>query len=114
MVYSSAGLRCDEAVEFGGKLTLSPRLGSLSVKLGSRLIIYDLRIMVGSNGSQWITVPGRNQIDRDGRPGLVANRKPTLSDVIEFREKATRDRFQDQVLELTRTGHPEAFRSGEQ
>jgi hypothetical protein len=58
---------------------------------------------------RWITMPDPEQI-----PGLRAKGKPIWSDVIELREKATRDRFQDQVLQLTLTEHQEAFVSGEQ
>jgi hypothetical protein len=52
--------------------------------------------------------------DPEQIPGLRAKGKPIWSDVIELREKATRDRFQDQVLQLTLTEHQEAFVSGEQ
>jgi hypothetical protein len=58
---------------------------------------------------RWITMPGPEQI-----PGLRAKGKPIWSDVIELREKAPRDRFQDQVLQLTLTEQQEAFVSGEQ
>jgi hypothetical protein len=63
---------------------------------------------------RWITIPARQQIDRDGRSRLSAERKPIWSEVIELQAKATRDRLQDQVLQLIRTEHPEGFVSGEQ
>jgi DNA-binding cell septation regulator SpoVG len=128
-VTTPAGLRRSEAVGFGGNLTPSPRqlrkwtpgrypagtmLGFLSVELSSGLIIKDLRLIVGPNAGVWITMPARQQMDRDGRPGRSANGKPIWSDFIEFQDKATRDRFEDQFLELTRTEHPKALRSGQQ
>jgi hypothetical protein len=123
---SPAGLHRSAAVGFGGKLTPSPRqlrkwtpgrypagtmLGFLSVELSSGLIIKDLRLIVGPNAGVWITMPARQQLDRDGRPGRSANGKPIWSDFIEFQDKATRDRLEDQFLELTRTEHPEDLRS---
>jgi hypothetical protein len=53
--------------------------------------------------------PSVKQLDADGKPRLNANGKPLWTAVIEFRDKATRERFGDQVLEALRQTHPEVF-----
>ena len=50
-------------------------LGFLSVECASRLILNDLRLMIGKNG-HWIAMPAVKLLDRDGNPRVDAAGKP--------------------------------------
>jgi DNA-binding cell septation regulator SpoVG len=80
--------------------------GFCCVQLASGLIVYDIRIMCGKEGSLWCAMPAQRQVDRDGNPRSDANGKPIYSQIVEFRDKATADRFRDMVLSLIRVEHP--------
>jgi len=80
-------------------------LGFLSVELASGLILNDLRLMTGKNG-HWIAMPAVKQFDRDGQPRLDANGKPIFWPLVEFRDRATADRFNDMVIALVRAADP--------
>ena len=79
----------------------------LSVELSSGMVVHDLRLMIGKNGP-WIAMPSQRQVDKDGHPRLDANKKPTYSQIVEFRDRATSDRFCAMVLGLVRREHPDA------
>jgi len=80
-------------------------LGFCSVQLPSGMILNDLRIMTGRNGL-WVAMPAQKQLDRDGQPRLDANGKPIYSQIVEFKDKPTPDRFRAMVLELARAECP--------
>jgi DNA-binding cell septation regulator SpoVG len=80
-------------------------LGFCSVQLPSGMISNDLRIMSGKNGL-WVATPAQKQLDRDGQPRLDANGKPNYSQIVEFCNRATADRFAAMVLNLVRREHP--------
>jgi DNA-binding cell septation regulator SpoVG len=84
-------------------------LGFLSIELPSGLIINDAKLMVGPNGRLWIALPSERQVDGDGNRRLDANGKQIWSPVVDFRDRAARDRFQDQVLAALRRQHPDAL-----
>jgi DNA-binding cell septation regulator SpoVG len=81
------------------------RLGFLSVELASGLILNDLRLMTGKNG-HWIAMPAGKLLVRDGNPRLDVNDKPIFSQLIEFRDGATADRFNEMVIALVRAADP--------
>ncbi len=81
-------------------------LGFCSVQLPSGMILHDIRIMAGKNGP-WCAMPAQKQLDRDGRARLDANNKPIYSQIIEFVDRATADKFSSLVLDLVRRAHPE-------
>jgi hypothetical protein len=83
-------------------------LAFLSVELASGMIVNGLRLMTGKNGF-CVAMPSQKQLDRDGKPRLDANGKPIFNQIIEFRDRATSDRFAAMVLELIRAAHPGAF-----
>jgi hypothetical protein len=85
----------------------------LSVELSSRLIINDLRLTAALNVSGGFPYRPGSRSTVMARHASALKGKPIWFDVIELREKASRDRFQDQV-QLPRTEHPEGFVSGEQ
>jgi hypothetical protein len=111
------------AVGFGGAVPVRPikllkwqpyhnpartMAGFLSVELASGMIVRDLRLMIGPQGRRWLAMPAQQQLVRDGQPRLV-NGRSVWNDLVDFRERATRDRFQAPILELLRRLHPEAF-----
>jgi len=80
-------------------------LGFLSIECASGLILNDLRLMIGKNG-HWIAMPAVKQLDRDGKRRVDANGKPIFNQLIEFRDRATADRFSAMGLALVRTADP--------
>jgi hypothetical protein len=86
-------------------------LAFLSVELASGIIVNGLRLMTGTSGL-WIAMPSQKQLDRDGNPRLDVNGKPQFNQFIEFRDRATADRFNAMVIELVRAKYPEALGDG--
>jgi DNA-binding cell septation regulator SpoVG len=81
-----------------------------SVELPSGLVVNDLRLMAGKKGGgHWIGMPARPMLDRDGNPKRDENGKAIWNDTIEFRDRETRDRFAELILEALRAAHPEAL-----
>lgn len=74
--------------------------GWLSVQLPSGLIVRDLRLMVGPKGQRFIAMPAI-KTERNGQA--------SWSDILDFPDRSTRDRFQEPILDLLRQQHPEAF-----
>jgi DNA-binding cell septation regulator SpoVG len=83
-------------------------LGFASVELLSGMIVNELRIMTGKRGP-WVAMPAQRQTDKDGRPRLDANGKPIYAQMIEFRDRATADRFGRTILDLVQRHQPEVF-----
>jgi DNA-binding cell septation regulator SpoVG len=79
-----------------------------SLELASGLVLHELRLMA-KQGGFWIAMPAQKQTNRDGTDRLDNNGKPIYRQWIEFRDRATSDKFRDAVLELLRLEHPEAF-----
>ena len=73
-------------------------LAFLSVEMPSGLIINGIRLMVGARGVRWLAMPSQKRADGTG-----------WDDFVEFRDKPTRRRFQDPILDVARVEHPEAF-----
>jgi hypothetical protein len=84
-------------------------LGFVEAELASGMIVDSLKLMVGQAGSRWLAMPSVKLTGADGQDKLDAAGKPIWNDVIKFRDKATRDRFQQQILDLLRKRAPEAF-----
>jgi len=80
-------------------------VGFCSVDFPSGIIINDLRVMTGSRGL-WVAMPVQKQIDREGRPRREINGKSVYDPIIEFRDRATADRFSATILDLIRTAQP--------
>jgi hypothetical protein len=88
-------------------------LAFLSVEHPSGLILHQCKLMVGSKGTRWIATPAVRETDSDGRPKLDINGKPIWQPIVEFRDKLTRQRWQDTILVALRKAHPEAFDDGD-
>jgi hypothetical protein len=84
-------------------------LGYLDVQLASGMIINGCRLMVGPAGRHWIAPPSQQQTNKDGCPRLDPNGKPIWSQIIEFVDNKTRDRFGELILGALRRDYPDAF-----
>lgn len=74
--------------------------GFLSVQMPSGLIVRDLRLMVGANGQHFLAMPAVK---------IVRNGQTSWSDILDFADRTTRDKFQGPILDALRQQHPEAF-----
>jgi hypothetical protein len=83
-------------------------LGFAKIELPSGLVINDVCILAGERGP-WASPPAKPQVDRDGNVVRESNGKLRYSPVIEFRDKETRNRWSDAVIEAVRTAHPDAL-----
>jgi hypothetical protein len=83
--------------------------GWISVEMPSGIVIHDMKLMIGPNGSFWIAMPGQRQLGPDGTPKLGPDGKPLWSQVIEFSTRAAADRFRDAALEALKLQFPEAL-----
>jgi DNA-binding cell septation regulator SpoVG len=83
--------------------------GFLSVGLPSGLVVHGLKLMVGPRGVRWIAPPDIKRRDQDDRLVLGEGGKPVYDPVIEFRDRNSRDRFNEIVIEALGQAHPKAF-----
>ena len=82
-------------------------LGFAKVELASGLIISEIALMSGERGA-WASPPGRPMIGRDG-VALKDHGKLRYQQIIEFRDRATRDRWSNAVVDALRQQHPDAL-----
>jgi hypothetical protein len=111
------------AIGFGGKprapeirITCRPfrnpaktMLAFLTIELPSGLVLNDCKLMNGPKGRRWIALPAAKQLDPDGKPRIDDRGKPIWNQFVEFRDRATRERFEERVLSRLRRQHPELF-----
>jgi hypothetical protein len=83
--------------------------GFVSLELPSGLVLNECKLMRGQAGSYWIAPPSIKLTDKDGIPRLDPHGKAVWSPIVEFKNRETRDRFNEQVIEALRLRHPEAF-----
>jgi hypothetical protein len=82
--------------------------GFASVELPIGLRIADVPVCI-SNGKAWATLSSKPQIDSEGRHRRDVNGKPAYTAILEWRDKALRDRFSSAVVELVRAQYPGAL-----
>jgi DNA-binding cell septation regulator SpoVG len=87
--------------------TDGPALAFVDIETPSGLILRDCKLMRSPGGGYWIAMPSQKQLDRDGNPILDERGKPRYRNFVDFRDKATRDRFTEQVIGLVRREHPD-------
>jgi DNA-binding cell septation regulator SpoVG len=82
-------------------------LAFLDVELPSGIIIRDVRLMRGQNGDPWIVMPSIKQTDRDGNPIIGDKGKPLYRSLVDFKDRATRDKFTAALIAVVRREHPD-------
>jgi hypothetical protein len=85
----------------------STLVGYCDVQLPSGMILRGLSVCA-SDGTQWIVPPSRLRVDINNVP-LGIGDDARWDSVIEFRDRRTRDRFCQTVLNALRTDYPDAF-----
>jgi hypothetical protein len=71
--------------------------GFFDIELASGLRLNDLTLHE-QNGKRWVGLPGKPQLDSDGRHRIGDNGKKLWSPVVEIPDRATRDRFTAEAL----------------
>jgi hypothetical protein len=84
-------------------------LAYLDVETPSGMIVRDCKLMRGPNGGYRIATPSQKQLDRNGDPILDELGKPRYRNFVDFRDKATRDKFSAAVLDAVCREHPEVL-----
>jgi hypothetical protein len=88
-------------------LTRNSLRGFAVIELPSGLVIADVSVHV-SHGKPWASPPSKPMIGKDGAVMKDANGKVRYVPIIEFRDKETRDRWSNAVIEAVRAANPEA------
>jgi DNA-binding cell septation regulator SpoVG len=93
--------------------------GFISAGLPSGMVVHGLKLMVGPQGKFWIATPDQKRRDQDDQVVLDARGKAIWDAVIEFRDRNSRDKFNETDLEALRrdiprssTGRPGDERAG--
>jgi hypothetical protein len=77
--------------------------GFFTLELPSGLILNECTYHRAASGSEWVNLPNRPQIDREGRHRKdPATGKALYTPMVEIKGKA-RERFQEAALEAVRT-----------
>jgi hypothetical protein len=84
-------------------------LARFSVETPSGVIYNRLRLMIGPRGKRWLGLPDEKRRGQDDQVVLNEVGKAIYNRIIEFRDRATRDRFQAMFLEALRETNPELF-----
>lgn len=83
-------------------------LGFVTVRLGKNLLFHDAPLM-RSGGRQWVAMPSKPRLNRDGTPLLGQNGKPLWQPIVSWGDKEAADRFSQSVLDALILQHPEAL-----
>ena len=79
--------------------------GFATIRLPIGLTIRDCPVLVGRNGA-WATLPGKPQIDAEGRQKKDVNGKALYAAVLEWEDRALNDRFSAAVVSAVRRHYP--------
>jgi hypothetical protein len=82
-------------------------LAFLDIEQASGMITRGWRLMRGPDGKLWLAAPSIKQLDRDGSPVLGEKGKPIYRNFVDFKDRAIRDRFTEQVIGLVSREHPD-------
>jgi hypothetical protein len=83
-------------------------LGFASVWLPIGLKIVGCPVLTSPHGP-WANLPGKPWVDKGGQLKRDANGKPAYAALLEWDNRALRDRFSRAVIELICARHPDAF-----
>jgi hypothetical protein len=72
------------------------------------LTIRDCPVLV-SAGRAWVALPGKPQIDPDGRQKKDVSGKPAYVAILEWDSREVSDRFSAGIIALVRAAHPGAL-----
>jgi hypothetical protein len=84
--------------------------GFATVEFASGLVINDVSVLV-TDGKPWASPPSKPMLNRDGQALKDKNGKIRYQPIIEFANKAARDRWSDAVVGVVQRAHPEALSS---
>jgi hypothetical protein len=73
------------------------------------MIVYGCKLMVGPSGHHWIGLPSNKQTNKDGTPRLDPKGKALWAPIVDFADRAARDRFCHIVLDALGRAHPQAL-----
>ena len=81
-------------------------IGFASIQLPIGLTIKECPVFC-SNGKEWVNLPAKPQLDRDGKPRLdPVTGKALYASIIEWPDRDTRDRVSEAVISAVReAGH---------
>jgi hypothetical protein len=82
--------------------------GFATVELPVGLKIFDVPVLV-SNGRAWAGLPGKPQIDREGKQKRDAQGRAEYVPLLAWRNKKLADAFSERVIALVLTEHPRAL-----
>lgn len=82
-------------------------LAYLDLEHASGLVTREWRLMRDDGGKLWLAAPSVKQTGRDGEPVIGAKGKPLYRNFVDFKDRATRDRFTEQVIDLVCSEHPD-------
>jgi hypothetical protein len=85
-------------------------LGFLDIQFTDGQIINGCKLMLGPSGKHWIAWPAQTLTEKDGSPKLDINGRAVWSPVVDFCDRAARDRFTGIVLDALRQAHPRCAR----
>jgi hypothetical protein len=88
-------------------------LALLDIETQSGLVLRDFKVMRDPGGNLWLSPPAVRATDRDGNTVIGEKGKPVYRNFIDFRDRATRDRFTAAVLDAVRLERAEIIGKGD-
>jgi hypothetical protein len=85
--------------------------GFATVELPSELQISDIPLLQ-SHGKAWASLPGKPQIDAEGRHKRDINGRPSYVKILEWRDRELSDKFSEAIVALFCAAHPDALEVG--
>ncbi len=83
--------------------------GFARVRLPSGMVLIDCALHVGSNGRAWASPASKPMLDRNSNVMRDGDGKIRYVPIIDFADRATRDRFSDAVIAALRESYPDAL-----
>jgi len=88
------------------------QLANLDIETPARMRIHSLRLILGPAGTRWIGCPGTWRKGPEREFALDNKGKRIFDPTVDFKDRATREKFLDLVLEALRHARPEMFQHG--
>lgn len=84
-------------------------VGFCDIQLPSGLVLHEVSVMRGKDGTFWASPPSKPMLGRDGRVMTDDMGRRRYVPVVTFVDNAIRRRFSDSVIEALRQSNPEAL-----